>query len=96
LHFEVVFLLQVSGLAFEFLPQFGLSFVVFCFEGEDVVFLAEFLFLEGDVECSYVCFEGSFLDAVFVFELFEGDFDVLPEFALLVLVDEHDMFDSGW
>jgi hypothetical protein len=96
LHFEVVLLLEVGRLPLELLPQLSLPFVVLGLEGEEVVFLAELLLFEGDVEGPDVCFEGPFLDPVLVFELLEGDLDVLPELALLVLVDEHDVFYSGW
>lgn len=31
--------------------------------------------------------EGPLLDAMLIFELFKGDFNILPELALLVLID---------
>ena len=96
LHLEVVLLLEVSGLPLELLPQLSLPLVVLGLEGEEVVFLAELLLFEGDVERPDVCFERPFFDPMLIFELLEGDLDILPKLALLVLVDKHDMLDSGW
>ncbi len=42
---------------------------------------------------SDVCLESSFLDPVLVLQLFEGDLHVLPQLALLVLIDKHDVLD---
>jgi hypothetical protein len=39
------------------------------------------------MEGSDISLESSLLDAMLIFELFEGNFNILPEFALLVLVD---------
>ena len=48
------------------------------------------------MECPDICLEGSFLDSMLVLELFEGDFYVFSELALLALIDEKDLFDSEW
>ena len=48
------------------------------------------------MECADVGLECSFFDAMLIFELFHGDLYILSELALLVLVDEQDVFDSAW
>lgn len=96
LHLQVVFLLQVVSLALKFLPQLGLPLVVLCLEGKGVVLLAELLLLEGHVEGAHVGLECSFLDAVLILELLEGDLYVLAQFALLILVDEQYVLDPVW
>jgi hypothetical protein len=95
LHLQIVLLLQIIGLALELLSQFCLPLIVLGFKRKRIVFLAEFLLLERDTECSNIRFEGTFLDAVFIFELFERNLNILPKFTLLVLIDQEYMFDPG-
>lgn len=93
MHLQVVLLLQIVGLALELLPQFGLPLIVLGFQRKGIVFLAEFLLLEGDAERSNISLQGTFLDAMLILELFERNLNVLPEFALLILIDKEYMFD---
>lgn len=96
LHLEVVFLLQVVGPSLELLPQLCLPFVVLCLKGEGIVLLRKLLLLQRDMQRSNVSLQRSFLDAMLILELFHGDLNILPELALLVLVDEQNMFDPAW
>lgn len=42
----------------------------------------------------YIGLECPFLDSMLILKLLESDFDIFSEFALLVLVDEQNVFDS--
>ncbi len=48
------------------------------------------------MECADIGLECSFLDAMLILELLHGDLDILPEFALLILVDEQYVLDPAW
>lgn len=48
------------------------------------------------MERADISLERSFLDTVLILELLHGDLHILPELALLVLVDQQNMFDPEW
>ena len=76
------------------MPQLSLPLIVLRLKREGVIFLTELLLLEGNMQCSDIGLECSLLDAMLILQLLEGDLYVFSEFALLILVDEEDMFDS--
>lgn len=45
------------------------------------------------MQSTNISLECSFFDTMLIFELFHGDLHILPELALLVLIDEQDVFD---